>query len=160
VERKRIFRSIKARADAERTMTERVADWMTASFGSMTFLILNAVVFVVWILVNVIDIAGIPQFDPYPFNFLTMAVSLEAIFLSVFVLISQNRNSKVDDLRSETHLQLNLISEREITKILKLMEVIVEKEGIDLSKDLELQRMLKPLTEGQVEKKLGKEISI
>jgi len=158
-QRRRIFHSIKARADAERTTSERIADWMTSHFGSMAFLVLNAIVFLVWILINTGQVAGIVPFDPFPFNLLTMVVSLEAIFLAVFVLISQNRNSKVDDLRSETHLQLNLISEKEITKLLKIISMLLEKEGIDLSKDVELQKMLKPVSEGEVEKKLGKEFS-
>lgn len=156
--RRKIFHSIKARANAERTNTERLADWMTSSFGSMTFLLVNALVFVIWILINTNKIKGIIPFDPFPFNLLTMVVSLEAIFLAVFVLISQNRSSKVDDLRAETHLQLNLISEREITKLMKIMILLSEKEGIDLSQDLELQKMLKPTSEEGMAKKLEKEI--
>lgn len=140
-------------------MTERMADWMTASFGSITFIILNALLFLFWILANTGALPFIKPFDPYPFNLLTMVVSLEAIFLAVFVLISQNRNSKIDDLRSETLLQLNLISEREITKLLKIIEMLAKKEGIDLSKDLELQKMLKPVSEQDVERKLDKEFS-
>ena len=101
--KRRIFRSIKAKADAKRTTAEQIADWMTLSFGSMTFLLLNVLVFVLWILVNTNQIEAISPFDPFPFSLLTMIVSLEAIILAIFVLISQNRNAKVDDLREETH---------------------------------------------------------
>lgn len=156
--RRRIFHSIKAKAAAKRTFIEKLADWMTAFFGSMTFLVFNLIIFLVWILINTGQIKGIGIFDPFPFNFLTMVVSLEAIVLSVFVLISQNRNSKVDDLRNEIHLQLNLISEREITKLIKMTSLILEKHGVDLSGDPELQRMLRPVSEGEIEKKLEKEI--
>ena len=107
---RKIFRSIKAKADAKRTVMERTADWMTSSFGSMTFLSLNVSLFIVWIFVNTGQIGSITPFDPFPFSLLTTIVSLEAIILAIFVLISQNRNSKVDDLREETHLQINLIS--------------------------------------------------
>ena len=156
--RKKIFRSIKAKANAKRTRTERIADWMTSSFGSNTFLLLNLILFVAWILINMDAIPAIPSFDPFPFNLLTNIVSLEAIILAIFVLISQNRTAKVDDLREETHLQLNLISEREITKIMKMLAILLEKQGLDLSQDPELQKMLKPISEAEIERHLEKEI--
>jgi len=156
--RKKIFRSIKAKADAERTTMEKVADIMTSKFGSNTFLISNVVLFIAWILINTGLVTGIAPFDPFPFNLLTMTVSLEAIVLAIFVLISQNRTAKVDDLREETHLQLNLIAEKEITKLIKMMALLLEKNGIDLSKDPELHRMIRPVSEEEIEKMLESEI--
>ncbi len=85
-------------------------------------------------------------------------VSLEAIILAIFVLISQNRTTKIDDLREETHLQLNLISEREITKIIKMIALLLEKQGIDISQDPELKKMIRPLSEEDIQKRLEKEI--
>src|SRR3989338_5791916 len=156
--RRRIFRSIKAKADAKRTATERIADWMTSRFGSITFLSLNILMFILWVLINTNQIQGIPPFDPFPFSLLTTIVSLEAIILAIFVLISQNRTAKVDDLREETHLQLNLISEREITKLIKMTALLLEKHGIDLSEDPELKKMIRPVSEEEIQKKLEKEI--
>ena len=156
--RRKIFRSIKAKADAKRTVSERIADWMTSRFGSITFLLLNVLVFVLWILINTNQIKTISPFDPYPFNLLTTFVSLEAIMLAVFVLISQNRNSKVDDLREETHLQVNLIAEKEITKLMKMLAILLERQGVDLSQDPELKKLLKPISEEEIEKRLEKEI--
>ncbi len=156
--RRKIFHSIKAQAAAKRTRMERLADYMTEHFGSFNFLLLNVAVFVGWILVNTGQIAGIAPFDPYPFIMLTTVVSLEAIILSVFVLISQNRTSKVDDLRAETHLQINLIAERETTKVMKMLSILLERQGVDLSKDPELKKLLKPLSEEEIENKLQKEI--
>jgi uncharacterized membrane protein len=156
--RKRIFRSMKAKADAKRTAMERMADFMTSKFGSMTFLLLNVFLFIAWTLINTNKIKSIPPFDPFPFSLLTTIVSLEAIILAIFVLMSQNRNSKLDDLREETHLQLNLISEREITKIIKLMALLLEKQGIDLSQDPELKKMIRPFSEEEIEKRLEREI--
>ena len=156
--RKRIFRSMKAKANAKRTTVEKIADNMTSSFGTMTFLVLNVLLFAIWIFINTSQVKGIAPFDPYPFNLLTMIVSLEAIILSVFVLISQNRTAKVDDLREETHLQLNLIAEREITKIMKMIALLLEKQGIDISQDPELKKMLRPVSEGEIEKRLEREI--
>jgi uncharacterized membrane protein len=155
---KKIFKSIKAKADAKRTSMERMADWMTSNFGSNTFLLLNICLFIGWILINTNQIKDIKPFDPYPFNLLTNIVSLEAIILAIFVLISQNRTAKVDDLREETHLQLNLISEREITKLMKMIALLLEKEGIDLSQDPELKKMIRPVSEEEIQKRLEREI--
>jgi uncharacterized membrane protein len=156
--RKKIFRSIKAQADAKRTTMERLADFMTSRFGSTTFLFFNIILFVSWLIINTGYIEGVFSFDPFPFNLLTTVVSLEAIILAIFVLISQNRTSKIDDLREETHLQLNLISQKEITKIIKMMALLLEKQGIDLSQDPELHKMLRPISEEEIEKMLEKEI--
>ena len=155
---KKIYHSIKARADARRTVVERLADKMTSTFGSNAFLLLNIIVFIAWILINTGEVPSIPPFDPFPYSLLTSIVSLEAIILAIFVLISQNRGSKINDLREETHLQLNLISEREVTKLIKMTALLLEKEGIDLSQDPELKRMMKPVVEEEIEKKLEKEI--
>lgn len=157
-QKKKIFHSIKAQANAKRTLTEKIADWMTSKFGSNIFLLFNILFFTVWILINTDNIKWINVFDPFPFILLTAIVSLEAIILAIFVLISQNRTAKVDDLREETHLQLNLISQREITKIIKMMALLLEKQGIDLSQDPELHKMIRPISEEEIEKKLEKEI--
>lgn len=149
---------MKARANAKRTMLEKVADYMTSLFGSNTFLLLNIFLFTTWILINTNKIPSIASFDPFPFSLLTTILSIEAIILAIFVLISQNRSSRVADLREETHLQLNLISEREITKIMKMLDMLLEKQGIDLSADPELKKMLRPVSEEEIEKKLEKEI--
>ena len=157
-DRRRILHSIKAKADAKRTVMEKMADWMTSSFGSNAFLFFNVILFTAWILINTGQIKFISAFDPFPFNLLTNIVSLEAIILAIFVLISQNRTAKVDDLREETHLQLNIISEREITKLMKMMTLLLHKEGIDLSEDSELQKMIRPVSEEEIERQLEKEI--
>ncbi|OGI95444.1 hypothetical protein A2917_02685 [Candidatus Nomurabacteria bacterium RIFCSPLOWO2_01_FULL_42_17] len=157
-QRGRMFQSIKAEANFKRTGAERMADWITSRIGSMPFLLTNVIFFTLWILINTGQIRLIPPFDPFPFNLLTTFVSLEAIFLAIFVLISQNRSSKVDDLREETHLQLNLISEKEVTKLMKMISLLMEKEGIDMSQDPELKEMLRPFSEEDIERRLEKEI--
>ena len=156
--RKRIFRSIKAKADAKRTAMEKMADWMTSKFGSLAFMLLNVFLFAVWILINTGQLKFIAVFDPFPFNLLTTFVSLEAIFLAIFVLISQNRTAKVDDLREETHLQLNILSEKEITKLIKMLALLLEKSGIDLSQDPELKKIIRPVSEEEIQKRLEREI--
>ena len=155
---RRIVRSLKAKADAQRTASERFADWMTGWFGSVSFLVLNLAVFGFWILIDVGLISGIKPFDPFPFNFLTMVVSLEAIILAITVLISQNREMRVEDLRAEIDLQVDMIAEQEVTKLMKVVVLLAEKNGVDLSKDIELQEMLKPTDTGRIQKILEKQI--
>jgi uncharacterized membrane protein len=156
--RKRIIKSIKARSDSKRTLAEKMADSLTKVFGSMFFLVLNFLAFTLWIVVNTGQIEGIEPFDPFPFGLMTTVVSLEAIALAIIVLISQNRASKISDLREETALQIDLISEEEITKLIKLHVMILKQQGIDISEDPELAKMLKPLSPEQIEKALEKEI--
>lgn len=154
----KILLSFKAKADAKRTFSEKIADWMTTRFGTMAFLGANVVLFIAWVLINTNRIPTILPFDPFPFSLLTTIVSLEAIILAIFVLISQNRGMKVDDLREEVHLQVNLISEREISKIMKMMVILLEKHDVDLSEDSELVELLKPISEDDIEKMLHDEV--
>ncbi len=156
--RHKIVHSLKAKADAKRTRMEKIADIMTSKFGSNTFLWLNILLFAFWWVVNTDRVSFLAPFDPFPFNLLTNIVSLEAIVLAIFVLISQNRTAKIDDLREETHLQLSIISELEVTKMMKLLTLLLEKQGIDLSKDPELKQMIRPVSEEEIERKLEKEI--
>lgn len=155
---RKVYHTMKAKADARRTSMEKIADWMTSNFGSNTFLGANIFLFTAWLLINTHKISFLPAFDPFPFNLLTNIVSLEAIILAIFVLISQNRTAKIDDLREETHLQLSIISEMEVTKIMKMLVLLLEKNGIDISQDPELHQMLRPVSEEEIEKKLEKEI--
>lgn len=131
----------KSEFEKNKTAPERLADWFTDSFGTIWFFNFNAIIFCLWILVNtgVIPVAMI--FDPYPFGMLTMVVSLEAIFLSIIVLISQNRASQIADLREELDLEVNLWSEREVTKILNMLDEIHDHLGLSEKDDEELRRM-------------------
>jgi uncharacterized membrane protein len=157
-QRRKIFKSIKAKFDSKRTLTEKIADNMSSFFGSNIFLTFNSLFFLFWILINTNNIQGIEAFDPFPFILLTTIVSLEAIFLSIFVLIAQNRSNKIDDLREEIHLQLNFIVEREITKLMKMTSILLEKQGIDISEDKEFKKMMHPVTEEEIQRSLEKEI--
>jgi len=107
-------RNVNREEEETRTLVQRSADWIAAFSGSITFLVLHVVVFAVWLVVNTVKIPGFQQFDPYPFGFLTLAVSLEAIFLSVFVLLSQNRQASKDRIRSDVEYEVNLKAELEI----------------------------------------------
>ena len=155
---RQIVKSLKAKANSKRTFSEKVADWLTEKFGGMAFLILNTIWFGVWLVLNVGLIPGIQPFDPFPFNFLTMVVSLEAIFLAIIVLISQNRAAKVADLREEIDLQVDMITETELTKLMVMVSRLLEKSGIDISADDELTQMLKPTDMDTIEKALEDQV--
>ena len=126
----------------EKTASERIAEKIAAFTGSMFFIWLHVVWFGLWIVFN-IPWLGFRPLDPFPFTFLTMVVSLEAIFLSAFILMSENRQGRLADRRSRVNLQVDMIAEREITK---LMEVVVEIRnhlGIHRHVDPELDDMQK-----------------
>ena len=100
-----------------RSTVQRVADWIAGFSGSIPFLLINAGLFLIWIVVNTNLVPGVRAFDPFPFGLLTMAVSLEAIFLSIFVLISQNRQAAKDRVRSDIEYDVNLKAELEIAHL-------------------------------------------
>lgn len=158
VHRRHAISSFKNRANANRTLPEKIADTMTELFGTMSFLIANGILFTIWFAWNTSLIPGLTPLDPFPFELLTMIVSLEAIFLSIVVLISQNRAAHIAELREEIDLYINTFSEAEITKIIYLQTLLLEKHGIDLSKDKELQVMLKTLESDKIEHELEKQL--
>lgn len=155
---RKVIKSFKAKADKKRSITERFADWMTSTFGTVHFLLINLVIFIVWLAINNGWLPGVRIFDPFPHGLLTTIVSLEAIILAVFVLISQNRQSKVDELREEIGYQIAIISEKEITKALSLLRKMAEKQKIDISKDEVLAEMLQPVNTDNIEKALEKQM--
>lgn len=112
----RVSRNANAEAEVNLSPLQHVADWIALFSGSMPFLLINLVWFLTWIAINTLPL-GIPAFDPYPFGLLTMIVSLEAIFLSCFVLISQNRQSEKDHVRSDIEYEINVKAELEVAHL-------------------------------------------
>jgi len=110
-------RNVNEEHEDKRTVVQKVADWIAEFAGSITFLMIHVVLFAFWLVVNWAHVPGIPQFDPYPFGFLTLAVSLEAIFLSVFVLLSQNRQAAKDRVHADIEYDVNLKAELEIAHL-------------------------------------------
>jgi uncharacterized membrane protein len=149
---------MEARANRSRKITEKIADMLTAKFGTMTFLIFNAIFFLSWLAVNNGMVPGVLIFDPFPYGLLTTIVSLEAIFLAIIVLISQNRAAKIDDLREEIDLTINTIAEEEITKIVSLLVILLKKHGIDVSKDPDIETMIQPTDTQRIEKSIEKQM--
>ena len=137
-------------ARKQRTPADRIAEAIANFCGSMTFVWVHVIWFGGWILLN--SIPGLPHIDRFPFTFLTLVVSLEAIFLSTFILISQNLETRLSERRSHLDLQLNMLSEQENTKMIALLLAIAEKVGADLSHDPHLEALSEEtLTERLVE---------
>ena len=115
-------RNVNVEVDDERSAVQKAADWIAEFSGSVPFLLLHMVFFAAWLVVNTVPIRGFQPFDPYPFGFLTLAVSLEAIFLSVFVLLSQNRLAAKERVRGDIEYDVNLKAELEIAHLHEKMD--------------------------------------
>jgi uncharacterized membrane protein len=140
----RAFGALKAQHAKERTVVQAAADRLNDIAASAPFLTFHVVWFAIWIPWN-LGWFGFPPFDPYPFGFLTMVVSLEAIFLSIFVLMAQKRESAIAELREELALQVNLRIEEESTKTLQLVAGLYTRLGHRMADDPELKDMMQPL---------------
>ena len=119
-----------------RSKSEQISDWIAATAGRGPVLLLHLVWFGVWVALNAGAVESIEPFDPFPFPFLTMTVSLEAIFLALFVLTSQNRLALQADKRSHLDLQIDLLAEREMTAVLQLLQ--------DIARHLQVQTTVTP----------------
>jgi uncharacterized membrane protein len=132
-----VSRDINEETEDNRTTVRKIADWISEFSGSLPFLFIHIGIFFVWIVLNAgpLSRTGIGGFDPFPFGLLTMVVSLEAIILSVFVLLSQNRQVARDRVRNDIEYQVNLKAELEIAhlheKVDELHEMIAKQTGAD-----------------------------
>src|ERR1043165_2161549 len=123
--RTRVARNVNEEMEEHSTALQRIADWIAWFSGSMPFLMLNGAWFIIWIILNTVPI-GIQPFDPYPFGLLTMIVSLEAIFLSCFVLVSQNRQAEKDRVRSDIEYEVNVKAELEVAHLHEKTDLIFQ----------------------------------
>jgi uncharacterized membrane protein len=128
----------------QRRLMSRISDTLTRATGSAKSVALHGVGFAMWIGINAGLFTRIKPFDPFPFNFLTLVVSLEAIFLTLFVLISQNELTRLTDRRAHLDLQVNLLAERELTVMLKMLFGLSERHGLC---DDELRAQVRELLE-------------
>ena len=134
-----LIRELEESAKQDRSPSDKVAEVIAKFCGSMTFVWVHIIWFGVWTVINIFP--GLPHIDPFPFTFLTLVDSLEAIFLSTFILISQNHDAKISERRNHLDLQINLLSEQENTKMLAMLQAIAAKVGADLEEDPHLQAM-------------------
>ena len=117
---------------------DRLADKITGFAGSLRFVRIHVAWFAAWILTNTVVLEADQRFDPYPFGLLTLIVSLEAIVLTSFVMVSQNRQAAVSEVRAELDYRTDLLAEREIDLIMRFLERMAKQQGIDVD-DLALE---------------------
>jgi len=134
-----VIKQLEDAARQQRSRSDLVAAAVAKFCGSMTFVWVHVLWFGAWLIVNTIP--GIRHIDPFPFTFLTLVVSLEAIFLSTFILISQNHETKLSERRNNLDLQINLLSEQENTRMLEMLRAIAEKLGCDIPNDPEVKTL-------------------
>lgn len=158
---KNIKTILKLEQDATQNLSiaQHLADKVTVFAGSTLFIIFHILWFGGWILVNVGAISGISVFDPFPFSFLTLMVSLEAIFLTLLVLMRQNQMTKETDKRSNLDLQINMLAEQETTMILRMVQKIATHLGLEdeinistkeLSEDTDMNKVSKTIDDESI----------
>ena len=158
-----IVAAIEEQALLKRTTADRLSDIIANFVGSIPFVVLHLVWFGVWVAVNIGVLWGKWKFDPYPFALLCMLVSLEGVLLSTFVLIKQNRMSQRADQRAHLDLQVNLLSEKELTKILQLQKLICERLDIqEAAQDEEVEELSSVTAVGtlahEIDKRMPKDL--
>ena len=128
------------REESQASGEERVAQAITDFTGSMKFVYLHLAIFGFWVIANLGLVPGISPWDP-SFVVLAMVASVEAIFLSTFVLISQNRISAAADKRADLDLQISLLAEHEVTKIAELVAAMAQRMGVEAARNPEIEEI-------------------
>src|ERR1700719_4241165 len=124
-----------------RTAAEHASDTIVKSIGSTPFLLLHVVLVGIWSSVNLNLIAGVKAFDPFPFGILALLLAAESVFLTIFVLISQNRMAREAERRSHLDLQVGMLAEQELTVMLQMLQKLCQHAGVDVkSSDQQVQR--------------------
>jgi uncharacterized membrane protein len=144
---------VRAAEKAHANLQDRLANGLTRFSGNMWFVYIHMAWFGWWIAQNE-GWVGHWVFDPFPFGLLTLIVSLEAIFLSTFVLISQNRAAALADMRADLDLQIDLLAEYEVTQLLGLVRGVAEKIGVEECNRPELVELSRPVALGEIIKEL------
>lgn len=144
---------IERRQREQRTAGERLAETIAAFCGSMVFVYVHVVFFIGWIALNTV-VPGV-SFDPFPFTFLTLVVSLEAIFLSTFILINQNHETLLFERRNHLDLQINMLAEQENTRTLQLLQAIAQKVGVQHD-DKMIDALIEPMEPEKVIKEIAR----
>lgn len=153
---RKIVETLRSHITLQSGLVDRIADFLTIQFGTVWFLVWNAVLFLGWIEWN-LGWLGFEPFDPYPFGLLTMIVSLEAIMLAIIVLISQNRQNKIAEMRQRMDLEIDVRAESEVTKILKMLHKIGTHLGIT-TKDRELKSMERTINITEIQREIEQDV--
>ncbi len=158
VRNKQLIQAFEAKALAGRPFSTVIADHLVTVIGTAKFFYISLLVTILWLIINSGYINGIIPFDPFPFILLTMVASVGAIFMTIIILVSQNRQANINTLRSEILLQMILISEKELTKALNLLADQMKSPGTNMKIDKELKEMLKDTNVEEIEKILEQQL--
>jgi uncharacterized membrane protein len=137
----RAIADLEERALHQRGTADRLSDAISRAMGSGPFALIHIIGFSAWFALNTKLVPGIQPFDPYPFYLLTLIVALEAFFLTVFVLMSQNRMTRQAEKRAHLDLQVNMLAEQELTAILRMVHSLCEKHGV-AARDERLEELI------------------
>lgn len=148
-------KQMKSVLEFNKSRGDHIAVFLAHMFGSIKFLCVSLVLFLVWIAWNLNFLPGLKPFDPFPFTMLIMIVTLFSIILSVSVLINQKREGKMNNIRQQIEFEVNVHAEKEITKVLEMLHQIQKKMGINNTTDIELEEMKETLDIGQLHKQLN-----
>ena len=143
--------NLEEHALAQRSLAERISAFLMRYVATLRFVVAHLLAIAAWLALNLGYVPGARPFDPYPFSLLALLLSVETVFLAVFVLISQNRIMRHADHRAHIDLQLSLLAEQESTKTLQLVQAIAERLGLhehahdeqvqELSRDTEIEKL-------------------
>jgi uncharacterized membrane protein len=139
--------------EGSRGVGERIADGVTRFTGNLFFVSVHLIILTLWLLINVGWLPRFPRFDP-SFAILASVASVEALFLATFVLITQKRMAALADKRAELDLQISLLSEHEITRLITLITAMAERMGLDVAQDPELAELSQDVAPEQVIEKM------
>ncbi len=146
--------------DQTKSLPDKITDLIADFSGTLYFVVLHLTWFLAWFLVNTGLVPGIPRFDPYPFILLAMIVSVEGVVLSTFVLMKQNRMQRKTDQRDHLNLQIDLLAEKEITKVLQVLRLICRKLEIEeVEGDRDLDQMQNTTSVNVISESLQNEMS-
>ena len=150
--------ALEQQALARRSGGEKISDLIVSQIGRVWAIVLHVAWFSLWIAWNSGRVPGLRPFDPFPFMGLSTIVSLEAIFLSLFILVSQNRASRRADERAHLDLQVNLLSEREATKMLQLLQALCAHHGLSAADDAEVTELVRETEPAIIARELERQL--
>ena len=151
------FKTLKSRVGFKKTSTDAIVENLTTTIGTLWFLNVSALFIIGWIFINARILPGIEAFDPYPYPFLMMIIQFFAIFLTITILISQNRQARIAEVHQRMDLEINVRAEHEITKILHMLEALHLEHGI-AKDDHELDQMLEKIDILEIKEEVEKVI--
>lgn len=153
-----VISALEQRALKRRSATEKISDFIVNQGGRAWAVIAHIAWFGLWIFWNSVAMPRVTRFDPFPFPALTTIVSLESVFLSLFILASQNRATRRADERAHLDLQVNLLAEREATKMLQLLRALCIHQGLDESGDAELTQLVQDTEPATIARELERQL--